>query len=206
MMQYRIERPRGVILQLVAACAFVASASACSGSSPLSDYGALPDFSLTNQRGKTVTASLLRGRVVIANFIFTSCPDVCPLLTEQLAAIRKQLPERAALTLVSFSVDPEHDTPERLQQFAAAHGADRENWWFVTGPLDQVKAIVTGGFKQAMDIEPGAPGKPRNVLHGTHFVLIDTNGQIRGFFRSDAQGEKSLKAAVARLLPDESAS
>jgi protein SCO1 len=175
---------------------------ACSGSAQLSDYGPLPAFSLQNQRGQTISAQQLRGRVLIADFIFTSCPDVCPLLTEQLARLRKQLPEHAPLTLLSFSVDPEHDTPQRLQLFAAQHGVDSQDWWFLTGPLDQIKQVVSGGFKQAMELEAPTPGKPRNVLHGTHFVLIDARGQIRGFYRSDPDGEKSLKDAVSSLLAE----
>jgi protein SCO1/2 len=175
---------------------------ACGKPETLLDLGTLPAFELMDQRGYTFGNAQLQGKVTVANFIFTSCPDVCPLLTEQLAALRKQLPERAPLALVSFSVDPEHDTPERLRAFAKQHGAERAQWWFVTGPLDEVKAVVTGGFKQAMDQQPMAADGPRNVLHGTHFVLVDPLGHIRGFYRSDAEGQKALRSAVLALLPE----
>ena len=180
-------------------------ASACGacrgGAGELPNYGPLPEFSLRDQRGQTVTQRELLGKVIVVDFIFTSCPDVCPLLTEQLSALRKQLPDGAPLQLVSFSVDPEHDTPERLQQFAIAHGADRPDWSFLTGPLDDVKRVVTSGFKQAMEVEADQPGKPRNVLHGTHFVLVDRSGQIRGFFASaDPDARTALRAGVLSLL------
>lgn len=172
----------------------------CGDKPQLDHYGTLPQFSLQNQFGETFTQSELRGRVVVVDFIFTSCPDVCPLLTEQLSGLRKQLPAGSALSFVSFSVDPEHDTPERLKAFAQQHGANVDHWWFLTGPLQQVRAVVTTGFKQAMEAQPVKPGAPRNVLHGTHFVLVDGQGEIRGFFANDAEGQAALKAGVATLL------
>jgi protein SCO1 len=178
----------------------------CRGDAALADYGAVPAFELRDQRGATVRSADLHGRVLIVDFIFTSCPDVCPLLTDQLAGLRKQLPEKAPVAFVSFSVDPEHDSPEKLKAFATAHGADHANWYFLTGPLATVREVVTKGFKQAMELEPEQPGKPRNVLHGSHYVLVDRAGTIRGFFRSDAEGRDTLRAAAERLLADGKAS
>lgn len=176
------------------------------GADSLPQFGEMPAFELRDQRGATVRDADLRGRVLIVDFIFTSCPDVCPLLTDQLAGLRRKLPEGAGLAYVSFSVDPEHDTPEKLKSFAGAHGADHADWYFLTGPLEPVRAIVTKGFKQAMEIEPEQPGKPRNVLHGSHFVLVDRAGQLRGFFRSDTDGMQDLKTAAERLVADGKAS
>jgi protein SCO1/2 len=170
------------------------------GKGQLDHFGKLPEFSLQNQFGKTFTDDDLRGRVVVVDFIFTSCPDVCPLLTEQLAALRKRMPEQAPLSFVSFSVDPEHDTPERLRIFAQQHGVDVVNFWFLTGPIAEVKRVVTLGFKQAMQAEPMREGKPRNVLHGTHFVLVDQRAEIRGFFANDKEGHDALQKAVSELL------
>lgn len=172
----------------------------CQRDSKLDRFGQLPQFSLQNQFGKTFSDSDLRGRVVVVDFIFTSCPDVCPLLTEQLGALRKRMPAEAPLSFVSFSVDPEHDTPERLRAFAQQHGVDVVNFWFLTGPIAEVKRVVTLGFKQAMEAEPVREGKPRNVLHGTHFVLVDQHGEIRGFFANDKEGHDALQKAVSSLL------
>jgi protein SCO1/2 len=176
---------------------------ACGGQGPsLGSYGELPAFALKDQRGVEVRAADLKGRVLVVDFIFTSCPDICPLLTQQLAGIRRELQPQAALAFVSFSVDPEHDTPERLKQFAAQHRADHPDWYFLTGPLELVRKVVTSGFKQAMQAEPVVPGKPRNVLHGTHFVLVDRTGQIRGFYRNDSEGTEQLQKAAAQLLAE----
>ncbi|HKP61578.1 MAG TPA: SCO family protein [Polyangiales bacterium] len=187
---------------LLALCA----AGCRGGSEQLSDYGAMPEFELRDQRDQPVRAAELRGRVLVVDFIFTTCPDVCPLLTQQLVGLRKQLAADGRINYVSFSVDPEHDTPAKLKAFAAAHGADQPDWYFLTGPLDSVREVVTRGFKQAMQIEPEQPGKPRNVLHGSHFVLVDRAGTIRGFFRSDAEGMTALRAASQRLLEERSSS
>jgi protein SCO1/2 len=178
--------------------------AACKGKPPqLEHYGELPEFSLQNQFGEKFSQNDLRGRVAVVDFIFTSCPDVCPLLTEQLSGLRKRLPASSKLAFVSFSVDPEHDTPERLNAFAKQHGANVDQWWFVTGPLEQVREVVTRGFKQAMEAQPTKPNAPRNVLHGTHFVLVDAQGEIRGFFANDPEGQAALREAVLALLPKE---
>ena len=182
------------------ACCF--ALAACGGGKvQLDHYGKLPQFNLQNQLGDSFSERDLQGRVLVVDFIFTSCPDVCPLLTEQLGALRKKIPAKAPVSYVSFSVDPEHDTPERLRSFAAAHGANVEHWWFLTGPLDQVRAVVTKGFKQAMELQPAKEGQPRNVLHGSHFVLVDSQGEIRGFFANDPDGHEALRAGVLALLP-----
>jgi protein SCO1/2 len=176
--------------------------TACGDSPQLERYGQLPSFTLQSQQGREFTDRDLRGRVVVVDFIFTSCPDVCPLLTEQVNVLRKELPHDAPLSFVSVSVDPEHDTPERLRAFAAQHGAVADNVWFLTGPNDQVKKVVTQGFKQAMEAQPTRAGAPRNVLHGTHFVLVDRSGEIRGFFANDSAGQTELKRAVLSLLSE----
>jgi protein SCO1 len=176
--------------------------AACQRDGKLDHYGQLPQFSLQNQLGQPFTDAELRGRVVVVDFIFTSCPDVCPLLTQQLAALRKKMPVESQLSFVSFSVDPEHDTPEKLRVFAQQHGVDVPNFWFLTGPIADVKRVVTLGFKQAMQAEPVQEGKPRNVLHGTHFVLVDRRGEIRGFFRNDAEGHDALQKGVSTLLAE----
>jgi protein SCO1/2 len=175
---------------------------ACRDKPALEHYGHLPNFALQDQFGREFTHKNLAGRVVMVDFIFTSCPDVCPLLTEQLVSLRKQMPADQPLSYISISVDPEHDTPERLRSFAAAHGAVADNMWFLTGPFAQVKAVVTQGFKQAMELQPAAEGQPRNVLHGSHFVLVDTQGELRGFFPNDSEGHAALKRAALALLTE----
>lgn len=189
----------------ILAVLLVACVAACDRrAEPPPRFGQVPAFSLIDQRGQTVTQGDLRDKLWIVDFIFTTCPDVCPMLTQQLASLRKSLPRDARLRFVSISVDPEYDTPERLRAFAELHGANHPDWFFLTGDASAVKRVVTEGFKQAMQAVPEEPGRPRNVLHGTHFVLVDGTGTIRGFHRTEGEGLAETRAAVEALLAEES--
>lgn len=168
--------------------------------SGLPEIAIVPAFRLTDQHGVTVTQSDFLGGVWIANFMFTSCPDVCPLLTERMARLRERVaPTGNSVRFVSFSVDPETDTPAVLLRYAREHAADHPNWSFLTGPLDDVRRVIVEGFKQAM--EPVGDGdKPANVLHGSHFVLVDAQGTIRGYYASDGDGIDMLASHVSFLV------
>jgi protein SCO1/2 len=163
---------------------------ACGGRAELPHLAQVPEFALRNQRDEPVSAKDLRGQIWIANFMFTSCPDVCPILTTKLSGVRTRLVgERVMVQYVSFSVDPQTDTPPVLAKYAAEHHVEFRDWRFLTGPLDAVKQVVVGGFKQLMQIDPNAkPGSPESILHGSHFVLVDRALSIRGFYPSDEEG------------------
>jgi protein SCO1/2 len=131
----------------------------------------------------------------VANFIFTRCPTICPVFTQKMARFQKQTDEFGGqLALVSFSVDPEYDTPERLTAYAAKHGADPARWSFLTGDYQQLKGIIVGGFKMAMGRNEEDPQDLPNIFHGSHFVLVDRTGEIRGYYNSEHDDE------VERLL------
>jgi protein SCO1/2 len=107
------------------------------------------------------------------------------------------------MRFVSFSVDPETDTPEVLKRYAQEQGADRRDWRFLTGSLGDIERVVVSGFKQTMQQQPQEPGQPRNIMHGSHFVLVDRELQIRGFHRSDDVGLKRLARDARRLVAGE---
>jgi len=156
----------------------------------------VPPFRLVDQDAASLDDKSLRGRVWIANFIFTSCPDVCPVLTTKLATVRTQLArERARLRFVSFSVDPEHDTPAVLHKYASERGANQPDWRFATGPAPELQRVIVAGFKQTLQPVEATPGKERTILHGSHFVLVDGAMQLRGFYPTDPEG-------IARLVRD----
>ena len=166
--------------------------------------GAVPELSLRDHRGQALTSASLRGQPWIANFMFSHCPDVCPLLTSKLAGVRGRLvADRVRVRYVSFSVDPANDSPEVLARFAREHHVEYDDWRFVTGDVEQVKAVIVKGFKQALSEKAagtGEAGKPANILHGTHFVLVDGALQIRGFYRSDEDGLLTLARDARRLV------
>lgn len=134
---------------------------------------AVPEFSLTDQNGQTVTNADLRGKIWIADFIFTRCAGPCPLMTARMLEMQKALVKTPEVKLVSVTVDPEYDTPEVLKAYAEANFADPERWKFLTGDKAVIEKLVTEGFMQHLSEEGGEP------VHGTMFLIVDGNGMVR---------------------------
>lgn len=154
-----------------------------SSAKPLEVYGTLPSFQLTSQDGASFSESNMRGKVSIANFIFTRCSTVCPVFTMKMQRVAEQTSD--TIQLLSFSVDPEYDTPERLAAYAAKHGADSSRWHFLTGDPKAVRDTVEGALKMSMEREGVDENGVPDIVHATHFVLIDGEGRIRGYYNSD---------------------
>jgi protein SCO1/2 len=153
---------------------------------PLPELGTLPEFRLTDQDGQPFGAAELRGHVWVAGFIFTRCPTICPAITARMARIQHRargIEER--FRLVSFSVDPAYDTPARLAEYARAHRASPRMWKMLTGPLETMKSTVEEGLKIAMG-SPAGEQDFASLFHGTHFVLVDADLRIRGYYDSTA--------------------
>ena len=158
-------------------------------------YSTVPDFRLVERSGRAIALSDLRGRVWIADFIFTQCGGTCPAMTARMARLRRELP--AAVTFVSFTVDPAHDTPEVLARYADGFQAGPD-WLFATGPQKDLYALSVGGFKlAAMEVPEGerSPGGDGPFLHSSKFVLVDGDGVIRGYY--DSTDEAGLRALAA---------
>ena len=156
----------------------------------------LPPFSLVERGGAPVTLDSLRGHAWVADFIFTRCAGICPVMTGRLARLRKQVP--IEVRFVSFTVDPEHDTPEVLHRYADLHGASGD-WLFVTGAKPALYQLATQGFKlAAMELPPGDSGGP--FLHSGKLVLVDAQARVRGYFDSDDEvAVKALAEGIGRL-------
>ncbi len=159
--------------------------------------GTVPDFRLVDQNGAPFGPERLAGRVWVADFVFTRCPDVCPRMTERLAGVQRALGDRA--DLVSVSVDPTYDTPERLAAFARAHGAESPRWHFLTGDSEQVQQAVLRGFKIAFARESEDIA---SITHGVHVVLVDGRGRIRGYYDSNDADALERLVTDARRLAD----
>lgn len=169
---------------------------------PLPDLGALPAFTFTRHDGRAFGLQQLKGRPFVANFIFTRCPTVCPLFSQKMAALQGRTDP--GLALVSFSVDPRYDTPERLAAYARKYGADEARWSFLTGDYAQLEDTVVGGFKVSMGRETPDENDVLGIFHGTHFVLVDGAGHIRGYYESnDAAATEQLVRDAARLVRGE---
>jgi protein SCO1/2 len=162
--------------------------------------GTLPAFSLTDQRGQAFGSRDLTGRVWVADFVFTNCAAVCPLLTERMAEVgrraRKLGPD---FHLVTITVDPERDTPDKLAAYGARYGADPLSWSFLTGPLANIEATVVDGFKIGMGKEATDAGL-FEIFHGEQLVLVDRSLRVRGYFPATAEGLDRLMEAVGRVV------
>ncbi len=156
----------------------------------------LPSFALIDHEKQPVTRDSLLGKVWVANFIFTSCPSICPRLTAKLATLQAPLLENDDVRFVSFSVDPETDTPEKLNAFATKHGATSPRWRFVTGDPKVVDATVLQGFK--MVLQRSQAGSV-DISHAERFCAVDKKGHVRGLFDTSDEGLAGLKAKVAEL-------
>lgn len=163
---------------------------------PLERYGVAPTFTLMDQFERPVSSDALRGNVVVANFIYTTCTDICPTLSGQMLALQKRLQQEQLLGtevhLLTFTVDPTRDTPSVLRTYAERFGADPAAWRFLTGPAAVVKPLIVDGFHLGVQVlrnpdrshqhEGTDAHDSYEVMHSGRFVLIDREGNIRAYY------------------------
>src|SRR6266567_3696212 len=158
----------------------------------VSSYGTVPEFVLVNQDGQNFGSARLRSKIWIADFIYTTCPGPCPMISSRMSELQKPL-EKTDVHLVSFSVDPEKDTPEVLRHYAERLQAEPVRWDFLTGPKSAIYNLSHDGFKLAISDGSDAQGIP---VHSTRIVLVDRHGQIRGYY------DATEPEAITKLLAD----
>jgi len=162
----------------------------------------VPPFALTERSGQTVTRDDLEGNVWIGQFTFTRCAGPCPIITARTASLQdilKQHSRWSDMRLVSFSVDPEHDTPAVLRRYATTAGAT-DHWLFLTGEREQVWTLIKDGFKLPVQ-EQDDPAMP--ILHSSKRVLVDAQGRIRGYYSAvDDEGRAALLRDLGRVLAE----
>ena len=160
----------------------------------ISAYGTVPGFQLTNQNGQPFGSAQLSGKIWIADFIYTTCPGPCPMISSRMSELQKPL-QKTDVHLVSFSVDPDKDSPEVLRGYADKLQAEPGRWDFVTGAKSAIYKLSHDGFKLAVSDGRDAQGIP---VHSTRMVLVDRHGEIRGYY------EATEADAVTKLLADTS--
>lgn len=170
---------------------------------PLPVLSEVPDFTLVNRDGRSVTLADLEGSPWIADFIFTRCYAVCPRMTQQLKKVKGSLP--AGVAAVSFSVDPEYDSPEVLTEYAERHGAG-DGWYFLTGDLATIDALTGKAFLLPLDRspDPEVMATPDSILHSNRFVLVDGEARIRGYYDAFDPVEIQRLLGEAKTLSAES--
>lgn len=168
----------------------------------INDFGEVPAFSLTDQAGATITRESFLGKVWVADFFFTSCPDVCPVLAGHMGEIQAHYADNPDLQLVSFSVDPGTDSPPVLAAYAERMHATAGRWFFLTGTIDDVRRVIVDGFKQSMDTQPATATTPATILHGSRFVVVDRRGHLRAFPDPKEPGLTTLYQQVDYVLSE----
>ncbi|MDB4954326.1 MAG: electron transport protein SCO1/SenC [Myxococcales bacterium] len=159
----------------------------CRQSDPeLPDLGEVSAFSLTDETGQPFTEQALRGHATIVSFVFTRCDLICPVTSMRMENIQEKTFDAAGrVKLLSFTVDPDYDTPERLTAYAKRYHANPTQWRFVTGPVDKVRSVIEGPFMTSMLREADRPGGIPNIAHAGYFLLLDPQLHIRGKYETE---------------------
>lgn len=163
------------------------------------DFGTLGAFQMKNQLGETVTGESLKGKTWVASFIFTRCQGPCPLISYRASELQKEFLSDS-FRLVSFSVDPEYDQPDKLMAYSKTYNADSKRWIFLTGEKKATFDLIRKSFHLAVE-DDGTGESADQIMHSTFFILVDPQGHIRGYFNStDAAALADLKRELHQRL------
>ena len=155
-----------------------------------------PTFSLTDQDAKPFNSQQLKGSVWVADFVFTNCPGVCPIMTQRMVKFQDAVPSRD-VKIVSFTVDPDRDKPDVLKQYAKRFKADESRWRFLTGDAAAMKQVAAGMKVTALPAEGDRP-----IEHDEHFLLVDRDGRVRGVYHSKDDDDMARLAKDAKALAE----
>jgi protein SCO1/2 len=168
----------------------------------------VPAFSFTDQNGKTITNKDYEGKVYVVEFFFTTCPSICPIMTESMKKVQDEFLGNPKVGIASFSIDPAHDTPQVLKEYAQNKGITKLQWHLLTGEKEEIFKLANEGFNlyvgDASEVEGG-------FEHSGFFALIDQNGKIRSridengnpiiyYDGLDDKGVQMLKEDIKKLL------
>lgn len=156
-------------------------------------YHTIGDFSLTNQNGKIITQEDYRDKIYIADFFFTTCPTICPIMTKNMADIQKEIIGDDDILLLSHSVTPEIDSVAQLKKYAIEKGVDESKWNLLTGDKKQIYDLAR---KSYLAVKTDGDGGPFDMIHTENFILVDKQKRIRGFY------DGTNKEDIEQLLTD----
>ena len=139
----------------------------------------IADFAFTNQNGKIITQKDYENTIYVADFFFTTCPTICPKMTDNMVWLQNQLKNNPKVKLLSFSVTPDIDTPEVLKNYALEKGVDDSRWNLVTGDKKDIYYLAR---KSYLAVKTGKPEEMYDMVHTENFILVDKNKRIRGFY------------------------
>ena len=162
----------------------------------------IADFAFTNQNGKVITQKDYENTIYVADFFFTTCPTICPKMTDNMVWLQNQLKNNPEVKLLSFSVTPDIDTPEVLKKYAIEKGVDDARWNLVTGDKKNIYYLAR---KSYLAVKTGKPEELYDMVHTENFILVDKNKRIRGFYDGtnlDQPTEDPKTKNMKQLLED----
>ncbi|MDG1760742.1 MAG: SCO family protein [Flavobacteriaceae bacterium] len=142
-------------------------------------YHQIADFSFINQNGKTITQNDYKGFIYVADFFFTTCPTICPIMTDNMVFLQQQLTDIPNVKLLSHTVTPEIDSVPVLKKYALKKGVDDSRWNLVTGEKKEIYSLARASY---MVVKTSVDGGPFDMIHTENFVLVDPQGRIRGYY------------------------
>jgi protein SCO1/2 len=156
-------------------------------------YHTIADFSLTNQNGKMVTQKDYENKIYIADFFFTTCPTICPIMTKNMAGLQDKIMDDKEVMLLSHSVTPDIDSVPQLKKYALEKGVDDRKWNLVTGDKKEIYELAR---KSYLAVKTDGDGGPYDMIHTENFILVDKERRIRGFY------DGTNTEAMEKLLSD----
>jgi protein SCO1/2 len=165
----------------------------------------LTDFTLTNQLGQPVRLAKFADKVWFADIVFTRCSGPCPTMTKRMAALQAHFADNPNMAFATLTTDPNFDMPEVMKRFAERHGAQDENWDFLTGEKSEIVRLAVDEMKLIAREKPaGEQATPEDLfIHSSYFVVIDVKGRLRGVIESLDEGWKEKAIALATQLLNE---
>lgn len=163
-------------------------------------YNTIPSFSFINQKGDTITNKDFEGKIYVADFFFTSCPTICPVMKKEMIKVYQKFKGNPDVKILSHTIDPAHDTPKVLNKFATDLGVDDLQWQFVTGDKDKIYEIGQGSYMVTAKSDSTVAG---GYIHSGAFILIDKEKRVRGMYDGTTEaGTKKLIKDIDILLEE----
>ena len=156
-------------------------------------------YTFTDQQNRPVNQEMFEGKIYVADFFFTSCPTICPIMKSQMLRVYEKIKDNEQIVLLSHSIDPEHDTVEVLRDFGERLGIDADRWHLVTGKKEEIYDTSYRYGLAAME-DKNAPG---GFIHSGSFILVDPQGRIRGYYRgTEEEAVDQLIKDIGRLIDE----
>jgi len=156
-------------------------------------------FSFTNQEGKTITDDDVKGKIYVTEYFFTTCTGICPKMNKNMEKVYAAYKDKPEFRNLSHTLDPDHDSVPVLKAYAAKHGADARNWWFLTGTKKQLYKLARQGYM----VDDGTYTGEEDFVHTQWFALVDGEGRVRGLYEGTKQSDvDKLIGDIGRLMEE----